>query len=177
MRHLLIMLLMLTGLLPSTNAQKIRGVNSFCRKFENDKGAYHIELPAFLSKFGTVFIKDKTARRMIRKTGRVKIFASENNPRITTEDVNQLIRKLKTSDHCESLLEVRSGSTQVHILVRDKRKAIKRLIFVVRDESDFFLVNVKGRFKYKDIGKLIEKYGSKAKEKAIVKDKMPAIRA
>lgn len=128
-------------------------------KYKDYDGAIAVSLPDFVIEMGSWFIKEDDGRKVIHKVNKARalVFADNQNP-ITDRDMRRFARKAKRR-HLEDLVMVREGKTHVRVMVKERGKAIRKLVVLVNTEEEFALVTIKGNLRWNDLNKVIEKYG------------------
>ena len=128
-------------------------------KYKDYDGAIAVSVPDFLMEMGSWFIDEKDGRSVLQKVNkaRVLVFSENQNP-VTERDMRRFNRRAKRR-HLEELLMVRQGKTQVHVMAKERRKALRKLVILVNTPEEFALVTVKGNLRWDDISKIIDKYG------------------
>ena len=123
-----------------------------------------LTVPSVAIDMGSWFIKDKEDRQLMRHINKVRVMFFEGKSPITKRDLKKFDRKAKRK-HLEELITVHTGDTDVRIMVKERRKAIRKMVVLVQTGEEFVMVSVKGKLKWNDINKVIKKYGKDIKGK------------
>jgi hypothetical protein len=144
-----------------------------------DYGGVTFSIPAPAIDLASLFADEREERQLIRKVNKVRVMVFEGESPVTAKDLRKFDRRAKRR-HLEELITVREGKNNVRIMIKDRRKAIRKVVVLVQSPEEFVLVSLKGRFKWKDINKLMDKYGkeiNKKENKPVMPLKIPVIRA
>ncbi len=160
MKHLFCIVAALLLLAPKTEAQDQR----LYWKYKDYDGSMSFTIPGFLPKIGSIFIKGKAERRLVRRTGKIRIMVFENGSPVTEKDFVKFARRAENSG-LDDLIHVRDGKTHVRIMGKENGKRIRKLVVLVQDEGEFVMVSMKGRYKYSDLNALIKKYQQETPQK------------
>ncbi|MBK7937647.1 MAG: DUF4252 domain-containing protein [Lewinellaceae bacterium] len=130
-----------------------------------DYDGVSLTVPSFAIDIGSWFVKEKTERVLLRKINKVRVMYFENgdNP-VSERDLRKFERKAKRR-HLDDLIFVRSGKTRVRVLAKERGNAIRKVVVLVQSPEEFAMFSIKGRFRWEDINRVIEKYGKDAKKK------------
>lgn len=120
-------------------------------------------VPSAAIDMGSWFLDEKTDRVLLRKINKVRVMVFEEGSPVTKKDLKRFDKKAKRK-HLDDLVYVREGKTHVRILARERRNAIRKVVVLVQSPDAFVLVSVKGRLRWDDINRVIEKYGKEAKK-------------
>lgn len=129
-----------------------------------DYDGISLSVPSFAIDVGSWFVGEKSERRLLRKINKVRVMYFEGASPVTEKDLRRFDRKAKRR-HLEDLIYVREGKTRVRVLAKEKRNAIRKIVVLVQSPEEFVLVSVKGRLRWDDINRVVEKYGKEAKKK------------
>ena len=144
-------------------------------KYKDYDGAIAFTVPGVFAKISSLFFKDKEIRRLLRRTGKTRILVFEDKPNpISDRDMTRLTRQTRQSGGLDELIFVRDGSTRVQVMGKVGEKKLKKLVFLVSEPGTFAFVSVKGRFRYDDINRLINKHAKDAIKKG-KKPKVPMV--
>jgi len=132
-------------------------------KYKDYDGSIALTVPAFAIDIGSWFLDEKTDRALVRKINKVRVIAFENGSPVTEKDLKRFDRKAKRR-HLEDLIYVRQGKTHIRVMAKERGNAIRKIVVLVQSPGKFALVSVKGRFRWDDINRVIEKYGKEAKK-------------
>lgn len=128
-----------------------------------DYDGISLTVPSALIDIGSWFIEEKTERVMLRKINKVRVMYFEGKSPVSEKDIKRFDRRAKRR-HLEELVYVREGKTHVRVLAKERRNAIRKIVVLVQSPDEFALVSVKGRLRWDDINRVIEKYGKKAQK-------------
>ncbi|MBL7828884.1 MAG: DUF4252 domain-containing protein [Saprospiraceae bacterium] len=133
-------------------------------KYKDYDGAIAVTLPRWTTGLGSMFLDTKDERKLLRKVHKVRVlfFQDQQNP-ISDRDMKKFLRKAGRRN-LDELVTVRSGKTRVHILAKERRKAIRKVVVLVSTEDGSGIVSMKGKFKLDDINKTINKVQQKTKK-------------
>jgi hypothetical protein len=170
-KSLIISLLAIIFSLNSLFAQ--RAVNAIFREHKHEgKERIHFFVPGAIFKIGSLFGRDRVERRLIRSIGTTRFLIIEEGSKVTSEEINKMIRRAEKSG-LEPLLEVRDGrDTHLAVSVKERRGKIRRILLTVRDGDEFVLIRMKCRVRYEDLSKIIEKTTVKTGKKLPVLPKI-----
>lgn len=177
MKYLLFTFAALLFLAPESQAQDHR----LFWKYKDYDGSMSFTVPGFLPKIGSIFVKGKAERRLVRRTGKTRIMIFEKGSPVTNEDFGKFARRAQRKG-LDEVITVRDGKTNVRVLARENGKRIRKLVVLVQDDGEFVMVSMKGRYKYSDLNALIKKYQEEApkkdgKAKNRLPIKVPTVRA
>lgn len=124
-------------------------------KYKDYDGAIAVTVPRWAIHTGSWFLKEKTDRRLLRKVrkARVLVFENANNP-VSELEVRHFQTKAQRRN-LEELLVVRDQGTQVLVMAKERRKAIRKVVVLVREPEVFAFVSVRGKLRFEDIGQLL----------------------
>lgn len=160
MKHLFFALAAVLFFAPDASAQDYR----LFWKYKDYDGSMSFTVPGFLPKVGSLFVKGRAERRLVRRTGKVRVMLFEKDCPVTDADVSKFARRAQNMG-LDEVVTVREGKTHVRILARENGKRIRKLVVFVRDDAEFVMVSMKGRYKYSDLNALIKKYQEKSQQK------------
>ena len=120
-------------------------------------------VPSVAIDMGSWFLDEKTDRVLLRKINKVRVMVFEDSSPVTGKDLKRFDKKAKRK-HLDDLVYVRQGKTHIRILAKERRAAIRKVVVLVQSPDEFVLVSVKGRFRWDDINRVIEKYGKEKKK-------------
>ncbi len=99
---------------------------------------------------------DIEAREILKlsdKISRVRVLIMQDGPEVKKKDIRKLIKGLH-KENFEELLSVRSEGTQIRLLVREKKDAIKNITAFINDGDQTILLTLSGKFRYDDLKNL-----------------------
>ncbi|MBK8428403.1 MAG: DUF4252 domain-containing protein [Lewinellaceae bacterium] len=100
-------------------------------------------------------------------------FENNENP-VTDRDIKRFTRKAKRR-HLEDLVVVREGKTHVRVMGKERGNALKKIVVLVNTPDEFVFVSVKGRLRWNDINRIIEKYDKEKKKNPDQKPLVPSV--
>lgn len=126
-------------------------------KYKDYDGAIAVTAPGWVVHAGSWFLDEKADRKLLRKVRKVRVlvFEDEANP-ISELDMRRFFTKAKNRN-LEEMLFVRSGSTRVSVLAKERKNSIRKLVVFVREPETFALVSVRCKIRYDEIGKLLDR--------------------
>lgn len=134
-------------------------------KYKEYDGAIAITIPGWVTKFGSLFVKEKSGKQLLRKTRKVRVLVFQDGSPFTDKDIKRFNRKAKRR-HLDELITVRDGKTRVHIYGKMRRNSIRKIVVFFNSPDDGAgIVSLRGKFKLNDINKAIKKVEKKTKHK------------
>lgn len=99
-------------------------------------------------------------KHMLRHVQHVKVYAISGNRGevVTPADVEKLKNTLQLKEHFEPLVDVRNGSSFVHVLNRGTEDELGNVIMLVQDENNFVIVHLRTTLDMKDVNGLIQQF-------------------
>lgn len=101
-------------------------------------------------------------KHMLSHLHRMKIYTIEGydkaNPPVKNEDVQRLKNILINKEKYDQLVEVRDGSSLVHVLNKGKEDELGTMVILVQDEADFVIVYLKTTLKMTDVNSLVNHF-------------------
>ncbi|MVT08651.1 DUF4252 domain-containing protein [Chitinophaga tropicalis] len=101
-------------------------------------------------------------KHMLSHLHRMKIYTIEGydpaHPPVKNEDVQRLKNTLINKEKYDQLVEVRDGSSLVHVLNKGKEDELGNMVILVQDETDFVIVYLKTTLKMKDVNSLVNHF-------------------
>lgn len=132
-------------------------------KYKDYDGAISVALPRWTTGLGSLFLKEKDDRKLLRKVHKVRVLVFQDKNPISDKDMRKFMRKAGRRN-LDELVTVRSGTTRVHILAKERRKAIRKVVVLFKSDEGSGMVTMKGKFKLNDINKTIKKVQEKSKK-------------
>lgn len=150
------------GLLLGMNALHAQDYGLYWKYKDYD--GISLTVPSFAIDIGSWFVDEKTERVLLRKINKVRVMYFEHgqNP-VTERDLRKFERRAKRR-HLEDLVFVRQGKTRVRVLAKERGNAIRKVVVLVQSPEEFAMVSIKGRLRWDDINRVIDKYGKEAKK-------------
>ena len=134
-------------------------------KYKDYNGSVSFMVPRIAVGTGSLFLKEKSDRKMLRRVHKVRTMIFEDGTPVTSRDIRRFDRKAKRN-HLEEIIMVRDGKTHVKILAKTRRSTLKKVvIFVNSPEDGFVMVSLKGKIRMADLNALIKKFGSDKNKK------------
>ena len=122
-----------------------------------------LTVPSVAIDIGSWFLDEKDDRELLRKINKVRLLVFEDFSPVTQKDLKRFDKKAKRK-HLDDLVYVRQGKMHVRIMAKERKNAIRKVVVLVQSPEEFVLVSVKGRLRWDDINRVIEKYGKEVKE-------------
>ena len=142
-------------------------------KYKDYDGSLTFTVPRVAIGTGSLFLKQKSERKMLRRVHKVRTMIFEDGSPLVDRDIKKFTRKAKRR-HLEEIITVRDGKTHVRVLAKTTRSNALRkvVVFVSSPDDGFVMVSVKGKIKMSDINQLFTKFnGKKGKDgKKIIPD-------
>lgn len=129
--------------------------------FRNEPNAEFVHVPKFLLKIGTTFARvnaddtdERQALKLASKINSVKVLdlddCSQNVKARFTEETENLEDK-----GYESLIRINDDGENVRIFLRRNKDSITELLILDSSDDDLSMVQLKGKIKESEIGRLI----------------------
>lgn len=107
------------------------------------------------------------AKHLLRKIRHVKVYTLSVDD--YTEATNDAIARLKTSlekEHFESLADIKSDGSVVHVMSRGKEDDLGSVVLMVKDDTDIVFVSLRTHLSLADVSDVYNKFGApKMKDK------------
>ncbi len=131
-------------------------------KYKDYDGSMSFTVPRLAIGTGSLFLKQKSERKMLRRVHKVRTMIFEDGSPLNDRDLKKFMRKAKRH-HLEEMITVRDGQTHVRVLAKStRRNALKKVVVFVNSPDDgFVMVSVKGKIKMSDVNKLFSKFKGK----------------
>jgi Domain of unknown function (DUF4252) len=153
MKPLIIIACMLLGMSSIATAQD-RWL--YWKYKDYDKGINFI-VPRFAIMPGSLFLKNKEERQLMRRVHKVRMLIFEDGTPISNRDIRRFDRKARRRG-LEDIIFVRDGQTRVKIMAKERRGILRKaVVFVNSPDDGFFMISIKGRLKMKDINEVIKR--------------------
>lgn len=168
-RNLFIISILYCFCFNATQAQSA-AIWSFYHSTPRSETSFKATVPGFAVKLGSLFIKEREAKRLVRKIGKIRLFVIENQTKqsFSKREINTFTNRLHR-DGFEDFLSVKSPDSDVHFMVREKRGKVRGLVMLVKDDTDFVLMSAKCRLRTDEVLSLIndhsKEWTSKVKSK------------
>lgn len=130
-------------------------------KYKDYNGSMSFKAPRMAIATGSLFLKQKSDRKLLRKVHNVSTMIFEDGSPVSNRDIRRFERKARRRN-LDELITVKDGDEQVRILAKSNRKSIRKLVIMVNSPEDgFVMVSIKGKLKFSDINKVIKRYEGK----------------
>jgi hypothetical protein len=129
-------------------------------KYKDFDDGINLEAPRSLITIGSWFVPAKEDRKWVRKVHRARVMFFEGANPVTKKDMVKFNKRAKKRG-LEDLIYVREGGsdTQVRVMIKDRRDAIRKLVVLVSAPDEFIMVTIKGKLKWEDINRALRDYG------------------
>jgi len=137
--------------------KKSSTVDELFNEFSQVENADYTHVNPWLMKVANVAISlsDSDTGDITRKVKSVKVLSLNKSPEADKQRLTQRISALNT-DGYDELIRVNDKGQHVRIIAKmDKDSAIRHLVVLCNDSSDYTLVSVKGKFTKDDIKDII----------------------
>jgi hypothetical protein len=131
-------------------------------KYKDYDGSITFTVPRVAIGTGSLFIKQKSERKMLRRVHKVRTMIFEDGSPLADRDIKRFTNKAKRH-HLEEIVTVRNGKTHVRVLAKTtRRNALRKVVVFVNSPDDgFVMVSVKGKIKMTDVNQLFTKFNGK----------------
>lgn len=155
----LIFCLFILAIVGSTvaNAQS-PAIWSFYHQIDRKNTDVKFTIPGLLVKSSAIFIKDKATKRFVSRIGKIRLITTEQALDVVSNEKTRHFVSNCHNDGFEDYISIRDESSNVHILVREKRNKIKGLLFLIKDDNDFVLLSARCNLRAKDLSRLMQYY-------------------
>ncbi len=117
------------------------------------------------------FLDKRDDRVWLRRINKIRVMVFEDGVRnpVTERDLQRFHRKAARR-HLEDLLVVREGKTHVRVMAKERGNVLRKVVMVVRSPDEFVLLTLKGKVRWDDVIKAMDKYreGSDVKDKPLI---------
>ncbi len=117
-----------------------------------------LTVPAFVVEMGSWFLDEKQDRTLVRTVNKVRVMYFENGSPVSERDLRRFTRKAKRR-HLEDMVMVREGKQHVHVMAKERRNALRKIVVLVQSPGEFAMVSIRGHLRWDDINRLMDKYG------------------
>jgi hypothetical protein len=129
-------------------------------KYKDYDGGMNFTVPRLAISTGSLFIKEKSDRKMLRRVHKVRTLIFEDGSPMSERDIKKFAKKARRR-HLEELITVREGKTHVRILAKERRSTFRKVVVLVSSPEDgFIMVSLKGKLRFSDINKAFQKIKS-----------------
>lgn len=164
----ILLLIAIAGLFNTSCGSNLH-LYDFYQEHKGRPGTTNFVVPGWLIWFGSGLVHESTpdpqtreALKLLKRVGSIRFMVSEEASQIPLSSINRL-REQVLRDDFEDLLLIKSGQTNVSILVKEKRKKIRGLLLLIKDEGDFVFLNIKTRLRPKDLTRFIRSFEKELK--------------
>lgn len=178
-----VVLLLAPAILMSQNPN--REINKIYRSVERGEDVVKLSIPGFLARsaFNVARIVEKqNNKKEAREAGYyddsedltmkelkpfvkamrgVKILVVENENEVPTKQVKKSLKKLRSNQIVENLIQVKSDGSDVNIMVAEKRGKIRNLILLVSEDEELIMLNIKMKMSNEKLNDLIKMFQKK----------------
>jgi hypothetical protein len=153
MKKLFVIIALISLFAAQSDAQMF--VRSFYRNQSRSENVTKIMVPGLVIKASSLFVDDSGVRKILRKTGTIRIVAAENGAgNFDTQEVNSLLKKLRFVGY-DDLIKIKDGKNQVNIMTKIKNGKIRRYLLIATDDTDNVLISGKCKLSLKDFRSFI----------------------
>lgn len=154
MKHIIITLLVIASLLAGCGSS----TSGIFSEFKNKPNADYVHVPKAMMKLAmTLAGKGGNSRDLdiARHISSVRVLDLSGCDANTRRDFSSAVSRMSLTDY-EELVRVKDASDDLKILVKRKGDYIRELLVANSESDDAVLIQVKGRIKPEDIGRIIE---------------------
>lgn len=121
-------------------------------------------LPRVAIDIASAFLDEREDRVWLRHINKVRVmvFEDSRNP-VTGRDLRRFQRKAARR-HLEDLLMVRDGKTHIHVMAKERRSVLRKVVVLTQSPEEFVLVTLKGKLRWDDIIHALKKYKKQSRE-------------
>ncbi len=178
-----VVLLLAPAILMSQNPN--REINKIYRSVERGEDVVKLSIPGFLARsaFNIARIVEKqNNKKEAKETGYyddsedltmkelkpfvkamrgVKILVVENENEVPTKQMKKSLKKLRSNQIVENLIQVKSDGSDVNIMVAEKKGKIRNLILLISEDEELIMLNLKMKLKTEKLDDLIKMFQKK----------------
>lgn len=169
--------LCLAFLLSSCSSTK--SVSGFYQAHKREKGVLNFTLPGWLIWLGTGIAHEsvkeqeaKVALQLAKKVKRLRFMVMEDKNTASHTEISSLVSNLR-KDNFEDLIYVKEGTTTFTFMIREKKDKIRNLFFLVSEDDELVMMEMKSNLRYSDISKLIKQFSKELKIDKPLKKPLP----
>lgn len=151
MRNLIIILLFAVAL-PAVHAQ--RSVSRFMDKYYDKEDVTIVDMSGFMLKVAAKFLDEENGKEILASINRLQVMVMDGENHVKQQELAAFKKTLTKSGDFEPLMMVRDGRTTVDFLINEKDGVVKNILLLVSDDSEFILLNLRGKLRFKDLKKL-----------------------
>jgi hypothetical protein len=120
-------------------------------KYKEYDGAISCSVPGWVLHLGSVFLKEKESRRLVRKINNIKVLVFENNNPFTRQDIERFQRRAKRR-HLDAWLTIRDGQTRVQLYGKTRRNNIRKVVVLFESpDAGSGMVCLRGKLQLNDL--------------------------
>lgn len=166
MKYLSIVFILFSLAVQPAHAQK-KCLKKFYREYRGEAfrfkvgvGSVPIRLASWIIPASVMKEEGVPLKELLSKVQRVKVYTisvDEGIP-VETAAIQRLKQTLINNEKFEQLVEVRNGTSIVHLLNKGKDDELGKVVLLVQDEHEFVMVNLHTRLQMKDVNSLIQQF-------------------
>jgi len=127
-----------------------KSIKNFYKKYTNYENASDVTLQGWVLKMASNFADDETAERMLQKITKLRVLTMEEGNLVKQTDYQKLMNDIR-KDAFEDLMEIRSGTQQINMLIREDGDTITDIVLFVNDVDNFVLLSLEGALEFSDL--------------------------
>jgi hypothetical protein len=128
-----------------------------CWKYGLFSGGIHFSIPRAVTFTGAAFLKEQEQRRLLRRVYNLKVLVAPPEKAVRQKDIKRYFKRAHRR-HLEEILVVRDGKTQVRILAKTRKDALRKVVVLVSSPEDgLVLFSMRGKLRLNDINKVLKK--------------------
>ena len=120
-------------------------------KYKDYPGAITFSASDPFIHMGAWFVEERAERQLINKVDKMRVLVFEDYSPVMKKDLAKFQRKVANGHKLADLVMVRKGQTQVRVLVKERKTAIRKLVVLVQEPGTFVLGAIRGKIRYEDI--------------------------
>ncbi len=145
----------LLTLVPVFGLAQTEALDDFYRRHKFAENTVSIRIGNFFLNAGSWFVEDPAAKRLIRRSKRARVLVTEDGNRISTREINRLIRDLEDDDY-EPLVYVRDDGDKVTLYLREDRNLVRNLLLMIKGDDEFVMVSLDCKLSRHDLDEVLE---------------------
>lgn len=163
MKRIALAAALLGALFFSARAQpSVRAIYRAHKRADGDN--FHFMLPRPVFWLGSLFLKSRDERKLLRSVRNARILVIDGGSSISPLDMAQMLHRAEKAGF-EPLLTIKNGPTRVSINVKERKNKIRGLFITMVDEGDFVLLSLKTKLDMKNVERLLERLSKEKKLK------------
>jgi hypothetical protein len=147
-----IIILLLLGISISSHAQNLE-LDAFFVKYKGHENTVAMAIPGWLVKLGVNLSEEKENvdkyRPILKGLNNIRLLVMEEHNYASKKEVKQLVATVKKHAFVD-LVSIKTGSTSVHVLVKEKKTKkqtfINHVMVLIAEEDELVLVTLNGRW-------------------------------